>query len=240
MDDVQNVMNEMENLDKEEVAINEDKQALLGEFTTENCGSTVPCPNFTRDVTLCCTAVVKHFELANDGVINPNTVKLIYDPSCLHAIVEKARVSICGGNCGDICVYVVKIVGCIPFAFSATDAIKGPCNVPLTRMPRTVHLCCQGCVCVNNNICCYSDKRNAEAAREQIANVLNCTNTTNGIVIKTGTSPSAVVLACKAKDGSTCTCCPSGCEVDGCENETYVKFTATLTVPALPCPTFSA
>lgn len=235
MEDVQNIMNEMENLDKEVVTNNEAKQELLGVFTTENCGDPVPCPNFTRDVTLCCTAVVKHFELANEGVIDPNTVRVIYDPSCLHAIVEKARVSICSGDCGSICVYVVKVVGCIPFAFSATDAIQGPCKAPLAR-PLRVDLCCQGCVCVDNNICCYSKRKNAEAAREQIANVLNCTSGANGIVIKTGTSPSAAVLTCK-QDG-TCIGCTS--TVNGCEKESYVKFIATLTVPALLCPTFEA
>jgi len=218
MEDVQNIMNKMENLDKKTDTSNEAEKALLGVITTQE--SDPLCPNFTRDVSLCCTAVVPNNFTVN---LTGSIIKFIYDPSCLHAIVEKATVSICGTNCGDICVFLVKVVGCIPFAFSAPNALIGQCG---NRTTPATEICCHCCACVNNNICCYSDANRAEEARALIASKLNCTDTTNGILITTPAAANVVTCACN--DGSPAT-------FTNCGSETYVRFTATLTVPFQPC-----
>ena len=211
----------MENLDKEVATTNESEKALLGVIATNASDPT--CPDFTRDVSLCCTAVVPNTFTVDESNLVPASVKFIYDPSCLHAIVEKATVSICGVNCGDICVFLVKVVGCIPFAFSASNALVGTCG---NRNPSVSNICCNCCKCVNNNICCYTDAAKAEEARALIASKLNCTDTTNGIIIKT--APAANVV--------TCTCSLGTATFTNCQNETYVRFTTTLTVPAQACP----
>jgi len=221
MDDIQNIMNKMENLDKEVATTNESEKALVGLLKLNGSEPSDPsCPDFTRLVDLCCTAVVP---TGTNGFTlqAPTSVKLIYNPNCLQAVVQQATVSICGTDCGDICVYLVKVVGNLPFAFSASNALTAPCG---NTTPPESNICCNCSVCVNNNICCYSDAAQAEATRRVIAANLNCASA-NGIVISTPAAANVV----------TCTCSGGSPTFNKCPNETYVRFTATLTVPFQPC-----
>jgi len=237
MADVQELMNKMESLNKElTTIIDETKQGLTAGEAEEafapylgGSGSGSNCPRFTRKVKLCCTTVVKHFDVSLTNAEGmPRTVKLIFDPSCLHAVVECETVNICNTNCGNIRVYVVKVVGCIPFAFSVQNALDGDgiCgNLPASATIKRADLCCQGCICVDNNICCYTDKHQAECVRQDLAGYLNC----DGISFADGGNPSAELLECKTLWHTSC----SICTPDNCKDETYVKFEAKLEVPSM-------
>lgn len=222
MEDVQNIMNEMENLDKEmAVELSTDEKEELASLVVADpnaivlqaasCGS-----SDSRDISICCTTVIPNNLIV--GNLDLSNVKFIYNPNCLTCTVKSCLYTVpCGVT---VTLYNVEVVGCIPFAFSAQNAITGACGKDANN--KTVDICCRGSVCVDRVICC-------RASREAAFNVctspnfqLNCV--TNGITVSIAPAANTV----------TCTCSSGNATFTNCQDETYVRFTATLRLPSCP------
>lgn len=223
MKDIEELMIEMENINKQVAAelSNEEKEGLAS-LVTDDPSSVIitAAPStctaaFSTTVDFCCTSIISN----NLGtLITPSAINFIYNPNCLDATVERCSVPVCTNPVINITVFRVKVVGCIPFAFSAREAIQGTCG---SAANARTDLCCQGSVCVNNAICCRQTLEAALNAADNIRSRLNCA----GITI-TG-NPSVAEVTCTPGGGSPC-------NFTKCPDQTYVKFTAQLTLPSCP------
>ena len=240
MADVQELMNKMENLNKElSTILDEAKQGCINDQVEEGIAAPASvgeddneCPKFSRKVKLCCTTVVNHFDVQTNRDGTLNNVKLIFDPTCLHAVVEEEDVDVCRGNC-TLHAYVVRVIGSLPFAFSATGALVPtgdaarhsgiPSPSPIITCGDPVDICCQCCACVDNAICCFADEDEAKAKAEEINDALE---TDPCSIISGSDTVKAEILKCGKLPG-----CSVFCHPDGCKDETLVKFTATLEIP---------
>lgn len=226
MKDIQEIMTEMETLDKEIAATNQEETET--KESCSGCGQKGSenryCPKINPYVKLCCTTVVKTFKVNETALADPKNLTFIYDPNCLNAIVEEIQVPICDG-CSECTAYFVKIVGCIPFAFSARKVLSGTYNnKPTCPTGAFSDVCCQCCICVDKYVACYPTRREAEHAIPGIvATIKACSASIMG--------PAAELVHCETKGGPHCNCL-----LHKCKNETYVKFEATLNLlPAPPC-----
>lgn len=226
MKDIEELMMEMENINKQVAAeLSSDEKADLASLVTDDSSAPIiaavasTCTaSFSTTVDFCCTSIISN----NVGtLVTPSAVNFIYNPNCLDATVERCTVPICNNPVINITVFRVKVVGCIPFAFSARDAIQGICG---SAANARTDLCCQGSVCVNNAICCRQTLEAALNAADNIRGKLTC-GVTGGITISG--SPSIIEVTCTPGGGSPC-------NFNKCLDQTYVKFTAQLTLPSCP------
>lgn len=235
MKDIQEIMMEMEKIN-EQVAAEiegdntvevEEDNAIQSGVITESAGTYSDC---NREVKLCATVVVPDFEL--DSPTN-HDVKLIYNKGCLQAVVVPEDIDICGMGCGSdkVTIYKVKIVGSLPFAFSAVDAIKGDCGNRnnVNNVIMKADLCAHGSVCVDNVICCKTKRDDAD----ELAAYFNCKlgKACAQDPIRLEGLVKYEKVACE-KNHYPC----NGCSPDVCRNETLVKFTATLKFDQCPSP----
>lgn len=115
------------------------------------------CPgHFDGTVNVCCTTKVPKVFDIDTTKLDEDNVKFIFDTSCLHCCIEPCDFYICGTK---IKLFKIKIVGHLPYAFSAPDALQGHCGNYSGADGRcwedyTADLCCHDSVCVDNTVCC--------------------------------------------------------------------------------------
>lgn len=225
----------------EEIAVDEELDIYEEDKIEDDCeeefkdyDKKFPVDECDRFVYLCKTVVVPDFHVDSRNSVKEDKLnyyhdrtKLIYNKSCLHAIVVAEKIRICKGcknsDNDKITIYKIKIVGSIPFAFSAENAIeKGKFDCG-----KDVDICAHGTVCVDNVICCKAHRKDADLIASSINRRLKKECDEDGIKIVKG--PKYEIVKCEGKKDAKC-------KLDICENETLVKFTAVLRLPK--CPEF--
>ncbi|SMB81833.1 CryBP1 protein [Desulfonispora thiosulfatigenes DSM 11270] len=129
----------------------------------------VACDPCERRVGTCCfTTIPAPFT----GNLVADSERLVYDVSCLSCVVRECTVDIDDAlGCpplGDLDVYQVRIVGCIPYIASKllqTSACGGQATADGTVPDgdKRVAISCQGSVCVDNPICIRLTREEAQA-----------------------------------------------------------------------------
>lgn len=166
---------------------------------TQNTPNTCIGTDADLKIPFCCSTTIPKDFIPPD-LNNPNTNKrLIYTLDCLNYIFEKCKLSF-ETQFGKITIpgHQVKIVGCIPFMTSLFP-VMGDCggrydaNDNPIKCDSKVAICCQGYVCVNENIGCILDKEYPSKKRCPDFDCVSITATLNITIEKCNNSDAHIV-----------------------------------------------
>ncbi|MDD3187825.1 MAG: hypothetical protein PHD02_05125 [Bacilli bacterium] len=183
MADVQEIMNEMENLNKEIAATNDEPVVVVAPSSVGDD------PQIPLGTSCCVVGLPEGFAIPTSINFN-NNLKIGYNLNRLQCFVTHTTLSAtttCNTSV-NVTGWAVRMVGCISYLvnlypITATTGISRVCNLPLDSTQK-LSLCCSNNICVDQCIALLDTEDAAKALCNSFSNI-QCAQTGTPIIVPT-------------------------------------------------------
>lgn len=182
MKDLNEIMNEMDKITIEQVAVENDEKDLAGLLDAQEVVDPVLATN------CCIVTPPEGFILpptpSSDGIYPSTFTRLAINVGRLVCTVEPTTINVpspCGGTITNVPVFALRISGCIPYLINFYPVLPNPLEtICISRDAANLSLCCNDTVCVNRIVGYFT----TEAAARAACTGFNCTSVTASLVAR--------------------------------------------------------